>query len=245
MKKRVFLPLILLLSVVCSCMFSTSCHSGEEQRQTTEEVKSQSENDHSEVAEGDLVVYEFRSMQDMHTYITTGSTDSDDYQYPGGILFNQTAAERAREYGYRPLWQYFDIDPEQYERNVCGFSFDADRPRILHTVYCMDEIGVSLIAASQYYREGLPCLFDYYVAFYGDEVLRPTETESDMVLFSNRKEVENGYIRREYGDSYVLYRITDGKFVSFAYVVDGALLTIRQIHLTTDMTHRDLGEITT
>ncbi len=96
----------------------------------------------------DMIVFEFPSIKDMHTYVTTRSTNPEDYECPSRIFPDLSTLDR-RDFDaafalYQPFNRYFKFDENDFDQVHVDFHFTEPFSNILRFRACLDRITVTI-----------------------------------------------------------------------------------------------------
>lgn len=180
MKKYIFL--LLIVSIAISCVACNSNNNGL-----------------PEYSEACAISYRFSSIKDMHTYISTGSTNADDYSElpnPSFDIFPDN--KRLLEQGYKSIHEYFEFDENDYEDTEAYFTV-SDLSGKFEYVYAMDNVMIII----------QPAVGDNIVECYSKERNKDF-SKKDFSTFESEVKIAKGQMLRENNDFEVIYRVESG-----------------------------------
>ena len=153
----------------------------------------------------DVVVHSFASVEDLETYLYTGSTDDSDYATPPDFdAFSSITGYTMHKYlqtGYLPLNEVFGTDPDSSDKfDIVTFSIPSGS--IVFQYYyddiCIDTIYLrdqsEEISASGYYE----AYCDY------------ASVEYQPLSYAQSGYTGSGYVTRTVGENEIVYRVENG-----------------------------------
>lgn len=157
----------------------------------------------------------FNSIQDLHTFATTLSTDPNNYQSSPTYGFEMLKSyyERKDFANYQPIDQYFDIDEEKFDSVEAGFGFD-DNGNIQYG-FCLDDIFIWINHVES------DSISKCYV--------RNAEMESadkKMQDYSSVDNLQNGHVLRSTSDKEVIYYVKDGIKREIHFLIGNAYIRV-------------------
>ena len=173
-------------------------------------------------SEGDIITYYFGSIKDIHTYITTGSTDIKDYSAPmSHKLTNMPDPERIRFHGYYPIFDYFSFDESTFDRVAVTLRFPRGS---VDYAYFLDNILVSIRPALS------KSLFEFYL------YIRNIE-EKDVMEYDKNVKYTKGHVLRKISDCEIIYCYENGVIKTASFLIGNCFITLNGVCVSnlTDM----------
>lgn len=169
------------------------------------------------------IEYIFYSIEDMHTYITTGSTDLEDYNHaPDMPLEDIHDAAKVRALGYLPLSKIMDVEGEMFDSHWVTFQI-IDFSSVIYRYY-FDDICVEITNTIE--TENQTALSVY-------SQLR-NQSATDAVLYSPDIKIQDGVVVRRHNETDVIYRYKDGVKASVGFIFGDYYVTLIQRKITND-----------
>jgi hypothetical protein len=196
MKKYIFL--LLIVSIAISCVACNSNNNGL-----------------PEYSEACAISYRFSSIKDMHTYISTGSTNADDYSElpnPSFDIFPDN--KRLLEQGYKSIHEYFEFDENDYEDTEAYFTV-SDLSGKFEYVYAMDNVMIII----------QPAVGDNIVECYSKERNKDF-SKKDFSTFESEVKIAKGQMLRENNDFEVIYRVESGLVKEACFLIGNMYIRI-------------------
>lgn len=167
--------------------------------------------------------FEFLTIKDMHTYITTGSTDLSDYSGKPYTSFDmmkkRLPSEVVLKMGYKPLSDFFDYDESEFEYTDALYMITEEK--WLALAYTLDNVNVIVWLPSNK-EHGVKTALEYCKKYQK----KPYIPYENAVDFEKISSVNKGYVTRNIDGNQILYLIDEGvKKEAFIYV-DGYLINI-------------------
>ncbi len=171
--------------------------------------------------------FRFMTIKDLHTYITTGSTNLSDYEekpYSSFDYMEQYIPPKlVIKMGYKPLWEFFNYDVTKFEYQEAMYRMN-DEEKIISLVYTLDDISVVIHLPSSE-ENGVTNVVEYYNKYYSGYNSN-TITTGNTVDFQNASSSDYRYVLREVDGLQILFEVEDG-VKKHAYVyIDGYLVYI-------------------
>lgn len=165
--------------------------------------------------QGFPILYCFSSIKDMHTYISTGSTNDDDYSelpHPSFDIFpdNKTLLEQ----GYRSINEYFEFDENDFKAKEIRFSVSDLTGRFKY-VYEMDNVMITI----------QPAIGDNIVECYS-KVKNKDLSEKDFEEFSSEIKIDKGQILRENNEFELIYKVANGRIEAAHFLIGNTYIKI-------------------
>ena len=170
--------------------------------------------------------YLFYSIQDMHTYIATGSKELSDYESPPMIPFEHIIpSEVIQKLGYFPFDEYFDYDESLFNSSEASFII-KETGYVLFRYY-IDNVYITVRPVRETEAADL---ITCYTKYFG---IQNAITEKDVIVYSPDSQLKDGYMLREYEGFEILYRIKNGVKQVASFVIDGYFVTINGVCYST------------
>ncbi len=229
--KKLLITLAILLLLVCFCFIgcnspNETSESESKQSETSSESSTESESE-SETPSSwgtlpDFLPASFSSSKDLHTYMTTGSTNLEDYEEAPsvdleGLFSPEFLKERS---GYKSLSDCFCVDESLFESVFASYrvgyhTYPGVPPKLIveysyefsdGDIYNIDSnwMSISINRIDNYGNWKCNTLQD---------CVRATETdEFEFTTYSGSllDTVQDGYVLRKYGEDEVIYKISGG-----------------------------------
>jgi hypothetical protein len=162
------------------------------------------------------IEYIFFSIEDMHTYLTTGSTDLRDYKIPPDTKLEDIfPADKIRAMGYLPLTELFDIDGIEFD--YCNASFQYEDGELAFRYY-LDGMLILISPIKETNQQTL----EYFTKQYNIDSSKISSYSSDLNL-------DNGYILRHSENFDIIYTVENNIKKHATFVVDGFRVTINSV----------------
>ena len=167
---------------------------------------------------GCYIAYIFYSIDDLTTYVTTGSTDLKDYKYEPDYPLTQTPSPEKIESrgGYIPISDYFTIDESLFDSVEVGFSLYEGS---VHYFYVFDN---NLYITMDYVgNDPSETTLSHYAKRQGLSM-----SEDSIVVFDPNAQIENGLSVRSYGNCDVVYVVKNSLKRAAYILIDGFYIMI-------------------
>ena len=162
-----------------------------------------------------LPFFWFKSIQDLHTFATTLSTDPENYKtrpfYDFKTLEDYFEPEEFAD--YQPIDQYFDIDEEEFDSVEAGFGI-GDNGNMEYG-FCLDDIFIWI------YHVKSDSISECYI--------RKAEMESNDQRFqdySSADHLQNGHLLKTTSDTEVIYYVKDGIKREIHFLIGNAYIRV-------------------
>ena len=160
------------------------------------------------------IEYLFGSVEDLNTYITTGSRDENDYAFaPGTPLEDMPEARVINARGYRSVYEFFTFDEAAFDSVEASFTF-TESGSIIYRYY-LDNILVMIRPAET------DDLLECYKSGMTTDL-----TEDDVLAYSENMTCANGHVLRENADCSVMYRVVDGVKKTAHFIIKNFYVTV-------------------
>ena len=158
--------------------------------------------------------YGFRSIEDLHTYLTTGSTNPEDYTAPTkplGSLKYMPSAEYLQSQGYLPLLDIFDINENLFDSVEAYFQRNNNGG--IHYWYYLDDIYIGVDYVGNYTSKTTSQHYAY---------LNGLSTNSELSEMTN----VNSILVRTHGSYEVVYELTNNIKKRANILIDDFYITV-------------------
>ena len=160
------------------------------------------------------IEYLFSSVEDLNTYITTGSKDIEDYLFAPHTPFNDMPeAKVINAYGYNSIYEYFTFDETNFDSVGASFTF-TESGSIIYKYY-FDNIFVTI----------QPVESDNLLECYKSRK-NIILTEDDISIYTKNNIYTDGHILRENVDCNVMYYVVNGVKKEAHFIINNTYVTI-------------------
>lgn len=159
------------------------------------------------------IEYLFSSVKDLNTYITTGSTDIEDYLFAPHTPFNDMPeAKLINAYGYNSIYEYFTFDETTFDSVEASFTF-TESGSIIYKYY-FDNIFVTI----------QPVESDNLLECYKSR--KNIVLNDDVSLYTKNNHYANGHMLRENLDCNIMYYVVNGVKKEAHLIIGNSYVTI-------------------
>ena len=160
------------------------------------------------------IEYLFGSVEDLNTYITTGSKDSKDYlSAPLTPLNDMPEAKVINAYGYHSIYEFFAFDEAGFDSVEASFTF-TESGSIIYKYY-LDNIFITI----------QPVKTNNLLECYKSRK-KVNLTEDDIIMYTKNNTSANGHVLRENADCNVMYYVVNGVKKEAHFLTNNSYVTI-------------------
>lgn len=224
MKKVLVITAVMILTLMLlSCSDTQNINTETSAMPTTDVLKTPAQQT-PVISEGSpcAMDFAFRSIADMHTYITTGSTDLAAYSDKPYVSFNYMEgilpSDAVRKMGYRPLSDFFDYDESKFEYTEALYFMTDEKWLVL--AYTLDNCTVVVYLPSNKVH-GVTTALEYRNKYHQSPYI-----SYDAVDYEKISSVNKGYVMRNVDGNQILYRIDEGMKKEASIYVDGYFINV-------------------
>ncbi len=167
--------------------------------------------------------FEFLTIKDLHTYITTGSTDLSDYSGAPYDSFDKMEkrlpSKVVMKMGYKPLSDFFDYDELKFEDTSALYMMTEDERIAL--LYTLDDVNIIVWLPSNK-EHGVTTALEYCKKYHKT----PYVSYENAVDFEKISSVNKGYVTRNVDGNQILYLVDEGVRKEAFLYVDGYLINV-------------------
>ena len=170
------------------------------------------------------IEYLFGSVEDLNTYITTGSKDIQDYSFaPHTPLEDMPEAQIINARGYRSVYEFFSFDEADFDSVEASFTF-TESGSIIYKYY-LDNIFVTI----------QPVKTDNLFECYKNWIMLNL-TEDDITIYTKNNTYTGGHVLRENADCNVMYYMVNGVKRVAGFIMNNCYVTINGTWFSDDTT---------
>lgn len=179
------------------------------------------------------IQYGFYSVEDMHTYLTTGSTDINDYRYAPDYPLSQTPSpEVFLSIGYMPISEILEIDESLFDEVYASFSFNDDGS--VTYLYQFDKTKILIRPA---FTNPGETISQYYARLNNITLTNDsTATLNPDLSNSQTSSSAANYVIKKCCDYEVFYPLRNGIKKAALFLINGYQVTINFNSSSTDKT---------
>ena len=160
------------------------------------------------------IEYLFGSVEDLNTYITTGSRDIKDYLFaPLTPLNDMPEAKVINAYGYHSVYEFFTFDEANFDSVEASFTF-TESGNIIYKYY-LDNIFVTIQPVES------DNLFECY-----KNRKKANLTEDDIIIYPKNNTYANEHVLRKNENCNVMYYVVNGVKKEAHFIMDNSYVTI-------------------
>lgn len=168
------------------------------------------------------IEYLFRSARDLHTYVTMGSKNIEDYTSPPLTpLEDMPASTVIKAYGYHSIYEYFNFNEKDFDSVEASFMFTDDGDIVYR--YYLDNVLVII----------QPTVSDDVLECYAQRKGVGMK-DGDVTSFSTSSDLTSGLVLRERPDCDIMYRVENGIRKQAFFAIGGSYITISSIVYSDD-----------